>query len=95
MDHWLSLSLLETVLFGAALVVLGAVAGRYAGRRRGREVREDAGREAATQDTGIRPSQTAGCEEAAGRAEQMALHEFDGGPPRPNWNRQKNLNVMG
>ena len=95
MDYWVSLSPLAAFLAASVLVLLGVLAGRYAGGRRPRETREATTRAATIQDMSIRSSEAAKREEPdVGRADQMSLHEWDGGPPRPNWNRQKNLNVM-
>jgi hypothetical protein len=93
MDNWLSLSPTAAFLLGGALVLLGMLAGRYTRGRRAGGPREEAGRDATVQDI---PNQVAEHEEAStSRAEQMSLHEWDGGPPRPNWNRWRNLNIMG
>jgi len=96
MDNWLSLSPAAAFLLGGALVLLGMLVGRYTRGRRAGGSREEAGRGATVQDIDVRPNQATEPEEAsASRADEMSLHEWDGGPPRPNWNRQRNLNIMG
>ena len=95
MDSWLSLSSLTAFLLGGALVFLGMVGGGYARRRGAGDPRPGAGSDATVQDASTRPNRVADHEEAAARrADEMSLHEWDGGPPRPNWNRQRNLNVL-
>ena len=91
---------LTTVLLACALFILGSFAGWCARGSQSKRARHADARQAepAPQGEAGRANQDQAAERgetATSRADRMSLHEWDGGSPRPNWNRQRNLNVMG
>lgn len=81
----LAVLLLSVLLLAGAFLAVGWYAQR---RKRTRQV-DDGRVSAVAQNVGDRPDQVAASEELARRhMEEMVLREWDGGPPRPNWNRR-------
>jgi hypothetical protein len=75
----------------AALLMVGVLIGWHAQRSSRKRARQVVGDRVLTeiQNLGDRPEKIAASEELTRRqAEQMALREWDGGPPRQNWNRR-------
>lgn len=86
---------LTTLLEACSLFILGSFVGWCVRRSEGKRSREADARQAETQSA---PESAAACanrdppsELARRTAEQAALHEWDGGDPRPNFCRQTRL----
>lgn len=87
--HWLSMPPLIVFLLACALLVLAVLAGWYAGRHHGKRGQETKVVRVPTvvEDAASRSDQVAASEERQ-RAERRLPREWDGGQPRPNWNRR-------
>ena len=93
-SDWLSLHPLDLFVILSSLLLLGALIGWYVrGSRARRAARAEQSRVSkAPEATPKRWDEVAVSDALAQRhADEMSLHEWDGGQPRPNFNRQIRL----
>jgi hypothetical protein len=94
LGEWMALHPLDLFLLVSSLLLLGPLAGWYV---RGRRARRAAGAgqsrmSKAPEATPKRWDEVSVSDALAQRhADEMSLHEWDGGQPRPNFNRQIRL----
>jgi hypothetical protein len=93
--HWMLLRPLFVFLLAGPFVVLAALVGWYAERRRERRaIRAEENKlvrvPAVIQDAASQVDQVAACEELVSQhvEEWLSAREWDGEQPRPNWNRR-------